>query len=169
MFGRWVSDTSADPNVTWRTQRRFPYNVIQNSTILRYFPLQGRAVIILDGMEYGSKDVDCHVNRSIYLQSECHLCGFLASSLDFGPGATERSTSDSSSSEEDRPDRIDTGLSKKSSRGRQSTLDVKKELRSVDKIGIIASIGKNEVEQANSSVGKARCESHDGSPGCKGS
>ena len=158
--------------MTWRTQRRFPYNVIQNSNNAQFygfFPLQGRAVIILGGMEYGSKDVDCHVNRSIYLQSNCHLCGFLASSLDFGPGATERSTSDSSSSEEHRPDRIDTGLSKRSNRGRQSTLDVKKELRSVDKIGIIASIGKNEVEQADSSVGKARCESYDDSPRCKGS
>ncbi|KAM0802218.1 hypothetical protein BDR22DRAFT_820155 [Usnea florida] len=158
MAGRWVSDTSPDPNVTWRSQRHLPHNVIQNANYAQFYgflPLQERAVIILGGMEYGSKDVDCHVNRT--------------SSLDVGPGATERSTSDSSSSEEDRPDRIDTGLSKRSNRGRQSTLDVKKELRSVDKIGIIASIGKNEVEQANSSVGKARCESYDGSPRCKGS
>ena len=76
MAGRWVSDTSADPNVTWRSQRHLPYNVIQTANYAQFYgliPLQGRAVIILSGMEYGSKDVDCHVNRSIYLQSNCHL------------------------------------------------------------------------------------------------
>ena len=154
--------------MTWRIQRHFPYNIIQKPDHAQFYG-QRRAVIILGDTKYGSKDVDCHVNRSIYLLSNCHLCGFLASSLDFGPGATERSTSDSSSSEEDRPDRIDTGLSRRSNKGRQSTLDVKKELRSVDKIGIIASIGKNEVEQANSSVAKARCDSYDDSSRCKGS